>query len=360
MSSRSSRARSSAARPRYRSVSISTGGGSGTGVRRRVSPETAPSCAILVLRSARSSAPRAGVAFDGSFLRGNPARTTCGPGSSKKNADIGESSSELVIASNVGANARGVHCLSDLPDRLDKPDEYGPAHDRVTDVELLDLGNCSHRTDIAHGEAVAGMDGETESRSVAGGLLQRSDRLRIIRPARIIAGVQLYRVCPELLRLRNHAGIGIDEKADPDTRLAKASHRGRYPRLFAYYVETTFRRDLLAPLGHEGHLRRTMPQRDADHFIDACSFEIEECRNRRCERLHIRVLYVSSVLSQVSGDAIRSRHLAHHRSFYGTRLRAAARLSQRCDMIYVHIEALMSCCHFSRPLGSHQLSWSTE
>src|SRR6185503_20780106 len=99
-----------------------------TGVFLLTSPETAPSCTMLVFRSSRSSCPRAGV-YPGFCEDGNPARTTCGPGPSKKRLEIGTSFS--VISSNLGLHARRVHCPANFAHCFDESDEHRAAHDRV-------------------------------------------------------------------------------------------------------------------------------------------------------------------------------------------------------------------------------------
>ena len=53
-----------------------------------------------------------------------------------------------------------IHRGEHLTDRFGHPHQGGARDDRVADVELLDHAHCRHRSDVADGQAVAGVDRE--------------------------------------------------------------------------------------------------------------------------------------------------------------------------------------------------------
>jgi hypothetical protein len=57
------------------------------------------------------------------------------------------------------------------------------------------------------------------------------------------------------------------------------------------------------------------------------------------------------------GDSIGTCGFAERRSRHRIRLVTATCLPKSRDVIYVDVQALMSCWHLSRPLGSQQFSW---
>ena len=88
----------------------------------------------------------------------------------------------------------------------------------MADVELLDLGNARNRLDVAHREAVTGVDGEAELHAEARRRFQGLQRLGVVRMMRVAAGMKLHGDGAECARRLHGALVGIDEKARPDPR----------------------------------------------------------------------------------------------------------------------------------------------
>lgn len=222
----------------------------------------------------------------------------------------------------------------------------------MADVQLFDLRNRGHRRDIRQGEPMPGVHRKTE----LGAELRRADKGSQRRAAgaavTVTSGVQLHRVSAEVVRCANYLEIRIDEKTYPDAGLTQAPDRAPDPRPAAENVETAFGGDLLTPLGNERDLRRTEAQSDGDHFLHARRFEIEKSAGPRCERLYVSVLHVTAVFAEMRGDTVGASRLTDSRRLDRTRLIPTARLPQCRDMVDVDAEALVSCSHLSRPLGS--------
>ena len=64
-------------------------------------------------------------------------------------------------------------------------------------------------------------------------------------------------------------------------------------------IEPSFSRDLLALFRNQRHLRGFQPERDVDHLVRACAFEIEIGSDRRRERVDVCILNVPSVFSKM-------------------------------------------------------------
>ena len=77
-----------------------------------------------------------------------------------------------------------------------------------------------------------------------------------------------------------------------------------------------------------------------EHLVGARHLEIEDGRHRCGESRDVVVLNVPAVLAQVRGDAVGAGVLADRRTRNGVGMLAAARLSQRRDVIDVDVEAL--------------------
>ena len=176
----------------------------------------------------------------------------------------------------------------------------------------------------------------------------------------VLAGVQLDRFCSQLRRLRDCFGSRIDEEARANSRASQK--RDRSSRHGAASRNTSSPPSVVISSRFSGtsvDLLRLDAQRDADHFIGARCLEIEVGRDRSCKCVYVGVLYVSSVFAEMRGYSISTGELAHGGCLYRARLNSAPSLSQRRDMVDVYVESLMSCWHYHRRLGSHQLSWST-
>src|SRR6185312_3611416 len=74
-----------------------------------------------------------------------------------------------------------IHRLAHRPHRRREAVEYGVRHDRVADVQFLDLGNRRHRPDVLHREAVAGVHREVERGGLLRAVAECVDGARIVR-----------------------------------------------------------------------------------------------------------------------------------------------------------------------------------
>src|SRR5450759_1955961 len=85
----------------------------------------------------------------------------------------------------------GLHRSAHLSHRLRDSDEYRPADDGMADVQFLDVGHGGDRRDVAHGESMTGVHGESEQPPVAGAVAQGTQRGRVGRRVSVPPGVQL-------------------------------------------------------------------------------------------------------------------------------------------------------------------------
>jgi hypothetical protein len=58
------------------------------------------------------------------------------------------------------SGSRNIHNRTHFANGVANPDEHGPTDDGMADVQLLDLGNCRHRRDVASGQPMPGVDGQ--------------------------------------------------------------------------------------------------------------------------------------------------------------------------------------------------------
>jgi hypothetical protein len=151
----------------------------------------------------------------------------------------------------------------------------------------------------------------------------------------------------------------IDEKARANSRFFQSRNGMLHSCRFAEHIETAFGSNLFTLFGHERDLLWSRAKRNVYHFVGTRCFEIEVGCNGGGECFDVRVLYVTSIFSQMRGDSICASELAHRSSFDRRWLGTTPGLSERRDMIDVYVESKMSCWHLYWPLGSHQLSWST-
>ncbi len=222
----------------------------------------------------------------------------------------------------------------------------------MADVQLFYLRNRGHRRDIRQRETVPGMHREPE----LGAQLRCTNKRRELRAAavavRVASGMELHRVSADFTRCPNCREIRIHEQTHPDISLTEAPDRVADPGPVAEHIQAAFGGDFLTPLGHKRDFGRMEAQGDCDHFVHARRFEIEETASPGCECLYVGVLHVTAVFAKVRGDPVGASRLTDPRSLDRTGLNPTACLPQCRDMVDVDAEALVSCSHLSRPLGS--------
>src|SRR5215472_13509286 len=94
--------------------------------------------------------------------------------------------------SKLGDATSGVHGDAQLPNGVTDSDEYGAAHDPVSDVQLFDLRNRRDRTDVVGREPVAGVGCEPDGRRVPRRAPERSECLWIVGVMRVGACMELH------------------------------------------------------------------------------------------------------------------------------------------------------------------------
>ena len=116
-------------------------------------------------------------------------------------------------------------------------------------------------------------------------------------------------------------------------------------------IEPAFRRDLFAPLGHKADSMRLRGERDRQHLVRRGHFEIDRDMDRAGHALQVVFIDVAAILAHVQRHAISARCLRDARRAHGIGIFAAARVTDRRDMIDVHAETRgLSHAHAARPL----------
>ena len=216
----------------------------------------------------------------------------------------------------------------------------------MSDIQLFDLRNCGNLADVADGEPVSGMDSQTQLQGTSRGGTKRLDRVRPVRFASILAGVQLDRVRAKRLRGLYRLVGRIDEKAYPDPAFAQAADRRGDTIFFTDDIESPFGGDLFALLGNERDLLRMHAERDVDHLVSTRCLEVEIRSHIGCELVHVGVLHMPAIFAQMRSYSVSARVLADRCRFRRTGLDPSPGLPNGRDVIYVHIQALMSCRHW--------------
>ena len=116
-----------------------------------------------------------------------------------------------------GIQNSAVHQLPHPPNRPLEPPEHRVRDDRVADVQLFDLRNGGHWTDIQIGEPVSGMDREPRFPGVAGRALELGERAAALAPGMgVPSRVQLHGRDAQGGGAVDGAGVGVDEEGNAD------------------------------------------------------------------------------------------------------------------------------------------------
>jgi len=255
----------------------------------------------------------------------------------------------------LGRRTRPVHHITQFAHRGIETHEEGTAHDGVSDVELLDLGDESDGQDIADREPVACVDGEPEFRAQFGSVPERDERRAVGGVVGIGASMQLDRAGAGVGRRAYHALVRVDEEAGADAGSAQARDTTGKPFHVLRYVQSALGRDFLPTFGNEAHLVRRQPLGDREHLVRERHLEVEHRANRFRESIDVVVLDVAPIFAQMRGDAVRAGVLTDARRSHGIGLGTASCLPHGRDMVDVDVEPLapyrsLCCCHFQHPL----------
>lgn len=222
----------------------------------------------------------------------------------------------------------------------------------MADVQLFNLRNCCHGGDICHRKPVSGVHCETQLCAEAGCAHEGGERVSAGAVVRIGTSVELHRLGARAMRRADCLEVRIYEETDSDASIAQSLHCAAHALRVANDVKPALGGDLLAPFRNQRHLCRTETKCDVYHLADTRRFEIEKSRDFRCESLYVGVLHVAAVFAKMRGDTVGASRLTDRRRSNRVGLIATARLPQSRDMVDVDVEALVSCSHLSRPLGS--------
>src|SRR6478735_11994133 len=145
----------------------------------------------------------------------------------------------------------------------------------MADVQLLDLRDGGHRTNVPDREAVSGVDRQTEVRPASRRVTKRIERRAVPRLMRVGSGVKLNRWNAELLRLLDRCPGWIDEEAHPDTRVGQGIDRVLNARRLTQDVQPALRRHFFPSLGYQCHLLWADAPRYLQHLGDARHLQVE-------------------------------------------------------------------------------------
>jgi hypothetical protein len=107
-------------------------------------------------------------------------------------------------------------------------------------------------------------------------------------------------------------------------------------------IEAALRRALLAPLRHDAHGMRSMPQGDLQHLLRRRHLQVERNGQLLGEAGNIVVGNVPPILAQMRGDAVRARVLRDQCRTHGIGVGRAARIPDRRDMVDIDPEPQMA------------------
>ena len=188
---------------------------------------------------------------------------------------------------------------------------------------------------------MAGVDGESqlaaESRRVHG-LAQRRVPALIVAGVGIGGGVDLDRVGVYPVGLLHLLEVRVHEDAHADATLLEHLHGRLELHAVEDDVEATLGRDLLPPLGHEGHLVRLGGEGDLQHLLRRGHLEVQPRLHHLAQDLHVAILDVPAVTAKVHGDAVRPRELGEDGRLHRVGIGHPPRLSQRGHVVDVDAE----------------------
>jgi len=132
--------------------------------------------------------------------------------------------------------------------------------------------------------------------------------------------------------------VGVDEERHARIRVRKLTARGAHRLELAGHVETAFGCQFLTLFGHEANVVRLHLARDVEHFLRDRAFQIHSRLQKRTQRAHVGVHDMSAVFAQMQRDCVSARLFRHQRGANRVRVRGAARVAQRGDVVDIHAE----------------------
>ena len=150
---------------------------------------------------------------------------------------------------------------------------------------------------------------------------------------RIMAGVKLDDGRTQLNSRFNLHRIRFDKQADTDIGAGKFGYEWHQMVIAASSIKATFGCSLFPFFGYDAGRMGGVVQGDCQHIIGCCQFEIERNFERSAQPVYIVIGDMAPILAQMGGDAVRSGLGGVCGRAHRIRMAAAARVSDRGDMI---------------------------
>ena len=211
----------------------------------------------------------------------------------------------------------------------------------MADIEFGDLRDGGDGRDIVEGQAMAGMRFDAVLGRQRGriGDAAQFRRARAAVQMRIGPGVKFDHGRAKLDRGVDLRGVGLDEQADADARVAQLRDDGPQRLQLPCCVQPALGRALLALFRHDAGGMRPVAQRDVQHFLRRRHFQIERHVQRRHQHGDILVANMAAILAQMRGDAVRARLHGQQRRLDRIGMGAAARVADGRHMVDIDPQA---------------------
>jgi hypothetical protein len=132
--------------------------------------------------------------------------------------------------------------------------------------------------------------------------------------------------------------IGVDEHAHRNARAGELFHHFTHARQSTRHIQAALGGEFLSALGHQHGAVGAHHQREVHHLVGGGHLEVQSRANGAAQAMHIVVLDVSAILSQMHGDAVCTTQHGKRGRLQQIGLRTAPRLSHGRHMIDVHAE----------------------
>ena len=130
--------------------------------------------------------------------------------------------------------------------------------------------------------------------------------------------------------------IGFNEDGNAHISGTQSRHRFAQEWPGAQHIQPAFRGQLRALFRHKAAIGRANAFREGNHLLGRRHFKIQGCRDLGADTLHITVLDVAAIFTQMHRNPIRARFNRNAGSLNGAGMRATARIAQCRHMINIH------------------------
>ena len=132
--------------------------------------------------------------------------------------------------------------------------------------------------------------------------------------------------------------IRRDEQRHANAGRGELAHAARHAFHVRGHVESAFGGDLGAILRHQAAVLRPHAHGDLQHLAGESHLEVHARLQQRPQRVHVAILDVPAVFAQMQRDVVGAGLLGQQRGMHRIRIRRAARLAHRGDVIDVDAE----------------------